>query len=427
MGSLLGILESELKNIEGDVSSILDKALDGREVNVEEGAKLFGVKAGALTLLLLTADYLRKKSVGDFATFVVNRNINFTNVCVKRCGFCAFSRDHRTEEGYFLPISEVVRRAKEARAFGATEVCIQAGLAPSVSGELYPALVRSIKKEVPELHIHAFSPEEVKYGSKRMGVSYKEFLLMLKEAGIGSLPGTSAEILDQRVRDLISPGRIKVDEWVEIIRTAHLLGIPTTSTIMYGHVETDLERAKHIALIREIQKETPGFTEFVPLSLVHWEAPMYTKKLLNVEFRLPTGADVLRMYAVSRVMLNGYISNIQVSWVKEGPRFSQIGLLAGANDMGGTLMNESISTAAGAANGQLVRPKEFIRMATDLNRIPAERSTLYKIIHIHSSASPSHPLDSVSNPEEVFGSYQKLVRASEHRFINSVNRGVDIA
>jgi len=260
-----------------------------------------------------------------------------------------------------------------------------------------------------------------------MGVSYKEFLLMLKEAGIGSLPGTSAEILDQRVRDLFSPGRIKVDEWVEIIRTAHLLGIPTTSTIMYGHVETDLERAKHIALIREIQKETRGFTEFVPLSLVHWEAPMYTKKLLNVEFRLPTGADVLRMYAVSRVMLNGYISNIQVSWVKEGPRFSQIGLLAGANDMGGTLMNESISTAAGAANGQLVRPKEFIRMATDLNRIPAERSTLYKIIHIHSSASPSHPLDSVSNPEEVFGSYQKLVRASEHRFINSVNRGVDIA
>lgn len=427
MGSLLGILESELKNIEGDVSSILDKALDGREVNAEEGAKLFSVKGGALTLLLLTADYLRKKSVGDFATFVVNRNINFTNVCVKRCGFCAFSRDHRTEEGYFLPISEVVRRAKEARAFGATEVCIQAGLAPSVSGELYPALVRSIKKEVPELHIHAFSPEEVKYGSKRMGVSYKEFLLMLKEAGIGSLPGTSAEILDQRVRDLISPGRIKVDEWVEIIRTAHLLGIPTTSTIMYGHVETDLERAKHIALIREVQKETRGFTEFVPLSLVHWEAPMYTKKLLNVEFRLPTGADVLRMYAVSRVMLNGYISNIQVSWVKEGPRFSQIGLLAGANDMGGTLMNESISTAAGATNGQLVRPKEFIRMATDLNRIPAERSTLYKIIHIHSSASPSHPLDSVSNPEEVFGSYQKLVRASEHRFINSVNKGVDIA
>ncbi len=427
MGSLLGILESQLKNVEGDVSSIMDKVIDGREVNVEEGAKLFGVKGEALTLLMLTADYLRRKSVGDFATFVVNRNINFTNVCVKRCGFCAFSRDHRTEEGYFLPIEEIVRRAKEARAFGATEVCIQAGLAPGVSGELYPTLIRSIKKEVPELHIHAFSPEEVKYGSKRMGVSYKEFLLMLKEAGIGSLPGTSAEILDQRVRDLISPGRIKVDEWVEIIRTAHLLGIPTTSTIMYGHVETDLERAKHIALIREIQKETHGFTEFVPLSLIHWEAPMYTKKLLNVEFRLPTGADVLRMYAVSRVMLNGYIPNIQVSWVKEGPKFSQVGLLAGANDMGGTLMNESISTAAGATNGQLVRPKEFIRMATDLNRVPAERSTLYKIIRLYDSASPSHPLDSVSNPEEVFGSYQKLVKASEHRFINIVNKGVNVA
>jgi FO synthase subunit 2 (EC 2.5.1.-) len=174
----------------------------------------------------MVADYLRQTTVGEYATYVVNRNINFTNVCVKRCGFCAFSRDHRTEEGYFLPIHEVVRRAKEARAYGATEVCIQAGLAPGISGEFYPELVRSIKKEVPELHIHAFSPEEVKYGAKRLGISYKEFLLMLKEAGIGSLPGTSAEILEQSVRDLISPGRIKVEEWVEIIKTAHRSEFP---------------------------------------------------------------------------------------------------------------------------------------------------------------------------------------------------------
>ena len=417
MGSVLGAIEKTLKSVDPEISSILDKALDGREISEKEGAKLFGATGPNLTLLMMVADYLRQTTVGEYATYVVNRNINFTNVCVKRCGFCAFSRDHRTEEGYFLPIHEVVRRAKEARAYGATEVCIQAGLAPGISGEFYTELVRSIKKEVPELHIHAFSPEEVKYGAKRLGISYKEFLLMLKEAGIGSLPGTSAEILEQSVRDLISPGRIKVEEWVEIIKTAHKIGIPTTSTIMYGHVETDEQRARHIALIREIQKQTHGFTEFVPLSFVHWEAPMYTKRLIQAQFKLPTGADVLRMYAVSRVMLNRYIPNIQVSWVKEGTRFSQVGLLSGANDMGGTLMNESISTAAGATNGQLVRPRDFVRMARDIGRIPAERSTLYQILRVHEEGEPNHPLDSVVDPDEVFGSYQKLLRTSEFRFV----------
>jgi FO synthase subunit 2 len=425
MGSILSAIESFLKNVDPEISSILDRALDSKEVSEKDGAKLFESSGASLTLLTMVSDYLRQVNTGDIATYVVNRNINFTNVCVKRCGFCAFSRDHRTEEGYFLPIHEVVRRAKEARSYGATEVCIQAGLAPGIDGEFYPKLIRSIKQEVPDLHIHAFSPEEVKYGAKRLGIDYKEFLLMLKEAGIGSLPGTSAEILDQSVRDLISPGRIKVDEWVEIIKTAHSLGIPTTSTIMYGHVETNEQRAKHIALIRDIQKQTHGFTEFVPLSFVHWEAPMYTKKLINVNFRLPTGADVLRMYGVSRIMLNSYIPNIQVSWVKEGPKFSQIGLLSGANDMGGTLMNESISTAAGAANGQLVRPKDFIRMARDIGRIPAQRSTLYQILCINEEQS-SHPLDSVVDPDEVFGSYQKLLKMSEFRFLE-LKKGAHVA
>lgn len=418
MGGVLGLIEKRLKQVDPEVSAILDRALDGAEVSAEEGARLFRATGPSLTVLLMVADYLREESVGDLATYVVNRNINFTNVCVKRCGFCAFSRDHRTEEGYFLPIHEVVRRVKEARAYGATEVCIQAGLAPGIDGHFYPELVRAIKSEVPEIHVHAFSPEEVKYGSKRLGVSYREFLEMLRDAGIGSLPGTSAEILEKRVRDIISPGRIRVEEWVEIVKTAHRLGIPTTSTIMYGHVETDEERARHIALIREIQKETGGFTEFVPLSFVHWEAPMYTKRLLNAEFRLPTGADVLRMYAVSRIMLNRWIPNIQVSWVKEGKKFSQIGLMAGANDMGGTLMNESISTAAGATNGQLVRPKEFVEMACSLGRTPAERNTLYRILRVHHEYS-GHPLDCVDDPDRVFGSYQQLLKMSEFRFAES--------
>jgi|SRR5579875_445042 len=426
MGSVLDTIEKRLSSVDPEISSILDKALDGRDISEKEGAKLFGATGSSLTLLMMVADHLRQTAVGDYATYVVNRNINFTNVCVKRCGFCAFSRDHRTEEGYFLPIHEVVRRAREARAYGATEVCIQAGLAPGVSGEFYPELVRSIKREVPELHVHAFSPEEVKYGAKRLGVGYGEFLLTLKEAGIGSLPGTSAEILEQSVRDMISPGRIKVEEWVEIIKTAHRVGIPTTSTIMYGHVETDEQRARHIALIREIQKETGGFTEFVPLSFVHWEAPMYTKGLIQARFRLPTGADVLRMYAVSRLMLNRYVPNIQVSWVKEGAKFSQVGLLSGANDMGGTLMNESISTSAGATNGQLVRPRDFIRMARDVGRIPAERSTLYQILRVHRDGEPIHPLDSVVDPDEVFGSYQKLLRMSEFRFAG-LRKGSSVA
>src|SRR5579875_2792970 len=406
MGSVLDTIEKRLSSVDPEISSILDKALDGRDISEKEGAKLFGATGSSLTLLMMVADHLRQTAVGDYATYVVNRNINFTNVCVKRCGFCAFSRDHRTEEGYFLPI--------------------HAGLAPGVSGEFYPELVRSIKTEVPELHVHAFSPEEVKYGAKRLGVGYGEFLLTLKEAGIGSLPGTSAEILEQSVRDMISPGRIKVEEWVEIIKTAHRVGIPTTSTIMYGHVETDEQRARHIALIREIQKETGGFTEFVPLSFVHWEAPMYTKGLIQARFRLPTGADVLRMYAVSRLMLNRYVPNIQVSWVKEGAKFSQVGLLSGANDMGGTLMNESISTSAGATNGQLVRPRDFIRMARDVGRIPAERSTLYQILRVQRDGEPIHPLDYAVAPDEVFGSYQKLLRMSEFRFAG-LRKGSSVA
>jgi 7,8-didemethyl-8-hydroxy-5-deazariboflavin synthase CofH subunit len=414
------LLEAYFKESDPEIAAALDRVLDRRDLTIDEAVKLFRAKGADLTLLVMVADYLRRKRVGDLVTYVVNRNVNFTNVCVKRCGFCAFSRDHRTEEGYFLPTEEIIRRVKQAREYGATEVCIQAGLAPGVDGGLYARLVRAIKAEVPEIHIHAFSPEEIKYASKRKGVDFKEILLELREAGIGSIPGTAAEILDQGVRDTISPGRIRVSEWVDIVKTAHRLGIPTTATIMYGHIETDEQRVRHIALIRDIQKETGGFTEFVPLSFVHWEAPMYMKKLIDAEYRLPTGADVLRLYAVSRIMLNDYIPNIQVTWVKEGKKFSQIALNAGANDFGGTLMNESISTAAGASNGQLVSPKEFKRMIFDLGRVPAERSTLYRILKVHEENEASdHPLDTVEDVEATFGSYGALVKMNEYRFVNT--------
>lgn len=414
------LFEAYFKEADPEIASVLDRSLGGKDLAVDEAVKLFQAKGTDLALLVMVADYLRRIKVGNLVTYVVNRNVNFTNVCVKRCGFCAFSRDHRTEEGYFLPTEEIIRRVKQAREYGATEVCIQAGLAPGINGELYADLVRSIKAEVPDIHIHAFSPEEIKYASKRRGVDYRETLLELKEAGIGSIPGTAAEILDQSVRDMISPGRIRVSEWVEIVRTAHRLGIPTTATIMYGHVETDEQRVRHIALIREIQKETGGFTEFVPLSFVHWEAPMYMKKLVDAEYRLPTGADVLRLYAISRIMLNEYIPNLQVTWVKEGRKFSQIALNAGANDFGGTLMNESISTAAGASNGQLVSPKEFKRMIFDIGRVPAERNTLYKILKVHEENEASgHPLDYVEDVETTFGSYDSLVRMNEYRFVNT--------
>ena len=362
------------------IASTLDRALSEKEVSAEEASRLFYAKGIDFHLIGIVANELRKRRIGDKVTYVINRNINFTNVCIKQCGFCAFSRDFREEEGYSLPTEEIVRRAKEARNLGATEVCIQAGLPPDMEASTYENICRAIKKEIPDIHIHGFSPEEVLYGATRSDLPIKEYLMRLKEAGVDSLPGTAAEILDQRMRDKISPGRISVKNWIEVIKTAHKLGIPSTSTIMFGHVETPEDRTKHIALIREIQKETRGFTEFVPLSFIHTEAPMY-KHNLHDEIRSGAdGNDVLLMHAVSRIMLNNFINNIQISWVKEGGNMSQLLLTWGANDFGGTLINESISTAAGAKHGQLLKPKQIRNFIRQIGRVPAQRNTLYKII-----------------------------------------------
>jgi FO synthase subunit 2 len=407
-----------LAAIDPTIARILEHALEERELSIDEGEILFEVHGREMLALCLAADAVRQRAVGDVVTYVVNRNINFTNVCIKRCGFCAFSRGHREEQGYFLPLEELVRRAREAWELGASEVCIQAGLPPKMDGSLYLDVCRAVKSELPDMHIHGFSPEEVLYGATRSRCSIEEYLARLKEAGVGSLPGTSAEILDQELRDLISPGRIRVEQWKRVIMGAHHLGIPTTSTIMYGHVETARQRAAHIALIREIQKETGGFTEFVPLSLIHEEAPMYRKGTVQGVRPGATGEEVVKMHAVARLMLNPHVKNIQVSWVKEGLKLSQLCLSAGANDLGGTLINESISTSAGATQGQLVPPRELRRWIWDAGRIPAERSTTYGIRHTFRDRAddPIGPLDEAAEHPERFGSYFELIQMDKFRF-----------
>ena len=416
---LVGVLE----HIDPQVSIILHRALDGEEISWSEGLRLCETNGLDLQALCLVADEMRRRQVGDVVTYVVNRNINFTNVCIKHCTFCAFSREYREEEGYFLPIAEIVRRAQEAVDMGATEVCMQAGLPPKMDGNLYIDLTRAVKKALPNLHLHAFSPEEVLYGATRAGVSIVQYLKELQAAGLGTLPGTSAEILDQEIRDLIAPGRITTKQWIEVITTAHSLGIPTTSTIMYGHIETPVHWVKHMNLLRDIQHETHGFTEFVPLSLVYQEAPMYQRKLLKNVRQGATGAEVVKMHAVARLMLGPTFRNIQSSWVKEGPKLSQCLLTTGANDLGGTLINESISTSAGAQYGQLVPPKELRRLIRDLGRTPAERSTTYQLLKVYNGEDEElSPLDLIENAEERFGSYRKLTASPQFRYIHPFER-----
>ena len=410
------MLESILRDLDPVISDILNQSLDSKNISIKQAIELLQTTGTEMIMTAMVADNLRRKAVGDNVTFVINRNINFTNVCIKRCGFCAYSRDFRNEESYFLPTEEVVRRAKEAWNLGATEICIQAGLPPKMDGFLYVDICKAIKKELPNIHIHAFSPEEIMYGSYRSGLSVKEYLRMLKESGLGSLPGTAAEILDQDVRDLISPGRITVADWINVITTAHKLKIPTTSTIMYGHVETMEDRAKHLDLLRSIQKQTNGFTEFVPLSFVHKEAPMYNHNLVKGIAPGPTGQDVIKMHAVSRIMLNNFINNIQVSWVKEGARMSQLVLEAGVNDFGGTLINESISTSAGSEFGQLMRPKEIRSLIQSAGRVPTQRNSVYGIIKVYDGINDENEslLDSAETTQ--FGSYHELIKLDKFRY-----------
>mgnify|MGYP001217755086 CR=1 FL=1 len=411
-------IESVLKFADPIISNILDRAIAEKEVSTKDALELFDAKGIDFHLVGMVADILRKRRVGDTVTYVVNRNINFTNVCIKQCGFCAFSRDFREEEGYLLPVEEITRRAKEAYQYGASEVCIQAGLPPDMDGHLYENVCREIKNQIPHIHIHGFSPEEILYGATRLAISPKDFLLRLKDAGVDTIPGTSAEILNQKLRDRISPGRITVDDWTNIIKTAHKLGIKSTSTMMFGHLETNEDKVNHISKIREIQKETGGFTEFVPLNFISSEAPMYKHQLYEGIKNGANGNDVLLVHAIARIMLNNIIDNIQMSWVKEGHKFSQLLLKWGANDFGGTLINESISTAAGSEHGQLLKPKEIRHLVRDIDRIPAERNTTYDILKtFEKEPEIVDSLDEISDARK-FGSYFELIKINKFRYKN---------
>jgi len=370
-------VDALLGQIDKEVAGILDKALEEKEISAEEAVKLFHVHDLDLYAVMMTANELRKRAVGDVITYVKTRNINFTNICYTGCKFCAFAAHENDERAYFVPLGEIAQRAKEAWEVGATEVCIQGGLHPKIDGTYYHQIIRAIKEAVPDIHIHAFSPFEIKFGAKIRNVSIKDHLKSLKEAGLSTIPGTAAEILDTEVRKRLTKNKLSAEEWVSIVKTAHKLGIRSTATMMYGHVDEPHHWANHLDLIRKIQKETGGFTEFVPLGFVHYNTALY-----NDYGSRPgsTGIEDIKVVAVSRIMLYQWIDNIQVSWVKNGPKACQIILNAGANDFGGTLMDETISKSAGAPFGENMDPAEFERLIRDLGRIPAQRNTLYDII-----------------------------------------------
>ncbi len=410
-------IDTILKNIDPEISIILDRSLSNKEISNFEAVKLFNCKDLELSIITLIADELRRRENGNVVTYVINRNINFTNVCIKQCGFCAFSRDFRQEEGYILPIEEIVSRAKEAWKYGATEVCIQAGLPPDMDGYLYVNICKAIKKELPDIHIHAFSPEEILYASLKTNTTIEDYLKMLKEAGVGSLPGTSAEILVKEVRNKISPGRISIENWIKVVKTAHKLDIPTTSTIMYGHIETYNDIVIHLDILRKIQKETNGFTEFVPLSFIHLESPMYNLGFIPDMKAGAEGIEIIKMHAISRLYFNQLIKNIQISWVKEGKKLSQIILGSGANDMGGCLINESISTSAGSQYGQLLRPIEMRKLISSAGKVPAQRTSGYKIIK---QFGTKEEIEYESNLDKIdpslFGSYNELITLNKFRY-----------
>ncbi len=414
-------VESVLSRATPQVAHAIERCLQGQDPSEAEVVDLFLAQKTDYSVLLRAADFLRGQTVGEVVTYVVNRNINFTNVCIKRCGFCAFSRTAVSREGYHLPVKEIVRRTLEAETYGASEVCIQAGLPPGMDGRYYIELCQAVKEAAPRIHLHAFSPEEILYGCKQSNLSIREYLQALKAAGIGSLPGTSAEILDDDLRKIISPGRITTRQWIEVVTTAHSLGIPTSSTIMYGHVETPRHCARHLLLLRDLQRRSGGFTEFVPLSFIHAQAPMFTSRRIQAIRAGASQSEVLKMHAVARLVLNRDIPNIQASWVKEGLELGQACLESGANDFGGTLMNESISTAAGAPHGQLVRPRDLRRCIREVGRTPALRSTLYAVLRrFHDEQQDGEdPLDKLdSHQTDPFGSYHQLIHLDRFRFGN---------
>tara|TARA_Y200000002_G_scaffold381204_1_gene394578 strand:+ start:321 stop:1595 length:1275 start_codon:yes stop_codon:yes gene_type:complete len=384
-------LQTLLDAASSSVSQILNKALFGNEISEDDGTVLFNCRDNEKVIdraaIFSVADILRQRSKGDYVTFVVNRNINFTNICYMGCRFCGFAKRKEDSGSEWLEPSQVVERAQQAWDRGGTEVCIQGGLHPKMEGNYYRELVLAIKAALPDMHIHAFSPFEVWYGAVKSKLSYRDFLCDLKDCGLGSMPGTAAEILDTEVRQKLTKNKLSADCWEEIIRTAHDVGIPSTATIMYGHVDEPKHWAAHIALLREIQKDTGGFTELVPLSFVHTDSPLFLNNPNSVRPG-PTDHEVDLMHSVSRIMLNGFIDNIQVSWTKLGAERARNMLSLGVNDLGGTLMNESISRSAGSKHGQEITAAELCEIIRSARRTPVRRNTIYKTIDTYKDHDP---------------------------------------
>ncbi len=354
-------------------------SLDGSELTREQSLLLVHAEGDDLLGLLVAANELRRELAGNLVTYVVNRNINFTNICFVGCKFCAFSRGPREHDTYFHTPEKVAEKAIEAWELGATEVCIQGGLPRELPPFYYRDILRAVKRVLPAMHIHAFSPMEIVYGVELTGMPLADYLSMLRDNGLDTLPGTAAEILDDQVRHVLSRNKLTTEQWKEVITTAHRVGIRSTSTLMYGHIETPAHWVNQILLLREIQQQTGGFTEFVPLGFVHQNTLLFQQGLARSG---PTLAEHLKVHALARVMLAGAINNIQVSWVKLNRDLSQLCLHAGANDYGGTLMEENISREAGATAGQYTSPEDFQSLILEAGRIPAERNTTYTRIKI---------------------------------------------
>jgi FO synthase len=362
----------------GELGSIIARAAVGCTLSEGDIVRLFQARGDEFSAVCASSDALRRDISGDVVSYVVTRNINYTNICSFKCQFCAFSKGKMSENlrgrPYNLSLDEISGRAREAWERGATEVCMQGGIHPSFTGNTYVEICRAVRAAVPDMHVHAFSPLEVHQGAATLGLPVAEFLNMLKHAGLGTLPGTAAEVLDDEVRAVLCPDKIGTERWLEVMRTAHRIGFRTTATIMYGHVDGYIHWARHLLRLRRLQAETGGFTEFVPLPFVHMEAPIYLKGRAR---RGPTFREAVLMHAVARLALHPLVPNIQTSWVKMGPDGVKTCLRAGANDLGGTLMDETITRSAGAAHGQEMTPGTMEAIIRSIGRVPRQRDTLY--------------------------------------------------
>ena len=395
------MLDQLNSNVNPRIASILESSLEGREMSVGDATLLLDAEGADFHLLLRAADWARQRDSGDDVSYVVCRNINFTNVCYVGCSFCGFAR-HKDDaaESYDHPMEAILEKCRDAIDRGASEVCIQGGIHPNKDHTHYHEILTTIKAEFPNLHIHAYSPEEIDFGHRKSGMELSAYLSWLVDAGLGTMPGTAAEILDDEIRNILSPKKLKTARWEEIVRAAHGIGLRSSSTLMYGHIEERRHIAGHLDLLRNIQKDTGGFTEFVPLGFIHERNMLYNYMGSRPG---PSMYEDLRIIAVSRLFLRPFITNIQISWVKMGHKLGQMALLAGANDFGGTLMEESISRESGSQHGENTTAEDFRRLIRECGRVPVERSTTAGTIQRFADPALDPPSLEPAAPVELSG------------------------